>query len=602
VTGLFGKGWDHLSTLDQQVVELAKERSTPERRIIVSNQEDFFRDFEKTHGKDLPEFSAAFGNEWDLYIASVSELSARVKRSVEKLRTAEALAAMVAVKRPDFLNGREGARDLAFLNLGLFWEHGWTADGPILRSARAEWGRRIAAGVESYVDGLESDAAAALGALIPNSGAYPRFYVFNPLGWERTDYADFAWDGAGDVHVVDAATGRETPSQTVLLDWHVFGKGRRYLRVLAERIPPVGYRVFEVRPGKGAAASEPAATWRNGVFESALYRLRATPYGALTSLVDKAHGERELARTADGHAINDIGPGEGSITLENSGPVSATLRIDVKGPLARTTRITLSRANGRVDLRNEITENFADLRSWKFSFNVDAPDVWHEEVGAVIRARLTTDGGHYSPVHSRLDWLSLNHFAAISGRDGRGVTLSSPDLSFMRLGDSAVVEGVSKLDTATPRLSVLAGGQVDGPKLGVPAQGGDQYFLQRFALVPYTAYRAAESMRAALEHQNPLLAAPVTGGRGYPEFAYSFAALNDPDALLWALKPAEDGIGAGVIARVWNLSDAVKELTMTVAGSAKSTQVVTHIETPAGQTAAPTQSVKPRQMLTLLVK
>jgi alpha-mannosidase len=209
VIGLFGKGWDNLKTLDDDVVTLASTATTPDRKIIVSNEEDFFRDFEATHGRSLPVFSAAFGNEWDLYTASIPGISSRVRRAVEKLRTAEALATLVARRRPEFLKGRESARDFAFLNLGLFWEHNWTADGPIQRSARAEWGRRIAAGIESYVEELEADAAYALGGLIRNPGRARRFFVFNPLSWQRTDVADVPIDENTPAHVVDLETGAE---------------------------------------------------------------------------------------------------------------------------------------------------------------------------------------------------------------------------------------------------------------------------------------------------------------------------------------------------------------------------------------------------------
>src|SRR5205823_623341 len=109
--------------------------------------------------------------------------------------------------------------------------------------------------------------------------------------------------------------------------------------------------------------------------------------------------------------------------------------------------------------------------------NVSAPDVWHEEVGAVLRARPASQGGHYADKRSRVDWLSLGHFADMSG-GGMGVTLSSADLSFMKLGASTA----RSLDVATPQLAVLAGGQVDGASLGIPGKGGDSRFLQRFAL------------------------------------------------------------------------------------------------------------------------
>ncbi len=595
VTGIFGKGWDRLKTMDEEVVTAAKQRTSPQRRVIVSNEEDFFRDFEATHGKDLPNFSAAFGNEWDLYVASVSELSARARRATEKLRTAEALATLVSLKRPDFLKGREAARDLAFLNLGLFWEHNWTSDGPILRSARAAWGRRIVSEIEQYVDSLEADSAYALGAMIPKPGPHPRFYVFNPLSRTRSDFADIPYDGPEAINVFDAESGLSVPFQFVDHEWRTYGKGRRHLRILAQAIPSVGYRVFEIRPGAMPAFGN-AATFANGVFENPFYRLSVNQRGAITSLLDKS-SNRELAVN-----LNDLGDGIGELTLESTGPVSVTLKAQVRSPLARTTRITLYRAIPRIDIANEITENFSGTLAWNFHFNLVSPDVWHEEVGAIIRARLANDGGHYSPVHSRLDWLTLNHFAAISGAGGAGVAISSPDLSFMKLGASEIVNGVSKLDTSTPQISVLAGGQVDGARLGVPSQGGDNYFLQRFSLLPFDRFQASESMSFALEHQNPLRAALVTGGSGYPEKSHSFLALSNPDIILWALKPAEEGIGQGVVARVWNLSAGHRDFSLALASGISSARRVTHIETDIAAArlakARIIETIAPSQMLT----
>ena len=164
---------------------------------------------------------------------------------------------------------------------------------------------------------------------------------------------------------------------------------------------------------------------------------------------------------------------------------------------------------------------------------------------------------------------------------GVGVTLSNADCYFFRLGDSTP----TRLDTTTPRLSALVGGQVDGPDLGIPDQGGDAHFLQRFALRTHDAFDAAAAMRFALEHQNPLVAHPIErGATGYPETSFGLVSLSDPRTLLWALKPAEDGIGeAGVIARLWNLAaepvDATLRLTPGPIAAATET---THIETPIG--------------------
>src|SRR5207245_2433893 len=82
---------------------LAKQLSNDRRQVIVSNELDFFRDFEKNYASSLPGKAVTYGNEWDLYSASMSETSARVKRAVEKLRSAEMLASLVMLKYPGFM-------------------------------------------------------------------------------------------------------------------------------------------------------------------------------------------------------------------------------------------------------------------------------------------------------------------------------------------------------------------------------------------------------------------------------------------------------------------------------------------------------------------
>lgn len=446
--------------------------------------------------------------------------------------------------------------------------------------------------------------------LIDKRGSAERFYAFNPTSWPRTDFADLPYDGdkhqlAWPVHVVDLTTGKEVPAQIVKLRPLVFaGKGRQHLRILAKDVPPLGYKVFEIRPGKGSEELPLAAVAQGGVMENGLYRIEVAGRGAITSLADKSMGGREFVRVVDGRAVNDLGPGAGKVEVENAGPVSVTLTATATGPLPHVTRVTLFRDLRRIDIQNEITSNFSDVREWGFGINVRAPDVWHEEVGAVIRAKLSTDGGHYSPTHSRLDWLTLNHYAAMSGDDGAGIVLSSADLSFMKLGRSGVVDRVSNLDVATPLISVLAGGQVDGPKLGMVAQGGDSYFLQRFALRPHDRFDAVDAMKLALEHQNPLVTGFVRGGgkRSYPETSFSLVTISDPNVVLWALKPAEEGIGKGIIARVWNLSSSPRRFSLSLESGVSSAHRATHIETDieAGTVTggALSTSAAPSQMLT----
>ncbi|MGA2031342.1 MAG: hypothetical protein ABSG68_03730 [Thermoguttaceae bacterium] len=578
VKAAFGKGHDNLKTLTAEFESVARDKTTANRRVRNSNEIDFFQDFEATYGSKTPSYSAAFGNEWDLYPASMAEVSARVKRAIEKLRAAEAMAVLVSLKEPKFMLGHEAARDQAMMNMGLYFNHDWTGDGPVRRDTFRDWAKGVAAQIESYVGALHDDAATALGQMIRTSGTRPRFYVFNPLGWTRTDAADFACAGSGSIHVVDLLTGQEVPSQRITID------GKPHLRVLAADVPSVGYKVFEIRPGAGQPFPN-AATITGNQVENSVYALTVDGRGAITSLVDKTRGNRQFVRTIHGRAINDLGAGDGRLEVENMGPVSVTLKAVSSAVLAHTTRITLIRDSRRLDIRNEITQNFHSTGDspprWAFSFDLNSPNVWHEEVGAVIRARLLAAGGHYAPNHARYDWQTLNHFADISG-EGAGVTLANADCLFMKVGDSTL----TLLDTASPQISVLAGGLVDGESLGIHRQGGDSHFLQRFALQTHDAYREAEAMRFALAQQNPFVTGQVTGRRPFcPETTYSLLTISDPKVLLWSLKPAEDGIeSAGVAMRVWNLADGPGMFTAAMGSPGiAAVKHTTHIETPIGE-------------------
>jgi alpha-mannosidase len=158
------------------------------------------------------------------------------------------------------------------------------------------------------------------------------------------------------------------------------------------------------------------------------------------------------------------------------------------------------------------------------------------------------------------------------------MTLSNADLAFAKLGNSTH----TKLDTQTPQIHVLAGGQVDGSWLGIRGQNGQSSFLQRFALKPHDGYNAAQSMRFALEHQNPLVTGAIISKKEslMPEKEFALLKVADPNVLLLALKVSEEGITNGIVARLWNLSNTATDTSISMPLGIGSAQQVTHIETP----------------------
>ncbi|MFN7913711.1 MAG: FlgD immunoglobulin-like domain containing protein, partial [Vicinamibacterales bacterium] len=443
--------------------------------------------------------------------------------------------------------------------------HDWTADGPVPRATRAQFQRDQLALMERYVNTLQADALAALAADVVQPGGAERHLVFNPLSWSRTDAVDLATSVAAPRRVVDVATGAEVRSQTV---------SAGVVRVLAADVPSVGYRVYEVQPVAPAAWSD-AATVTLPVMDNGLYGVTLGNRGHLPSVVDHRDGDRNLV--ASGSWLNDLNAGTGTVTLESTGPVSTTLRVSAASVPPHTTRVTLYSGVDRVDVDNTITANFSGTQEYFWRFNLASPTVRHEEVGMIANAARAAAGGDYADANARTDYLTFGHFADFS-EAGRGVTLSNADCSFFQLGNSTT----TTLDANSPQIRATVGMQVDGVTYGIANQGGDTQFRNRFAIRRHGAYDPAAAMRMALEHQNPLVGARMTGGPSAPLPADTLAFVRMPsaDVLLWALKPAEEGIASGVIARVWNLSNAPATfaLSLPTLGDIVATRT-THVET-----------------------
>lgn len=587
VLGAFGQGWDDKLTLNSDIRDFVWKRKPDEHEVRVSNTIDFFEQFETQQAPLLQDFSAAFGNDWDIQPASIAEVSARVKRALIKLRAAEAMAAFVALENPKFKEDAttKRARELAFLNLGLYFEHDLTVTG--FAQERLDWQKRLVDEIDRYVQALHVDAASALGALIKKSGNATRFFVFNPLGWERTDVANIPWTDNEPVHVIDLTTGEEVPSQFVPTSVKPTA-----LRILASAVPSAGYKVFEVRPGKGLGTST-TLTHQDTTIANEHYRITLSGRGAITSMQPASGGGLEFVKESSPLKFNDLttdpnsksAAGNGTVSLEGGvGPVSVTLRAVRREIPAHTVKVTLYRGIPRVDIENTVTENFGNTpHYWAYhTAFAESPDTHHEEVGAILVAKLTSDAGHYSPVAARYDLLTMNSFVTMTGKIGNtsaGLTLSNTDGLFFRLGNSTP----HNLDTMTPSFHPLLGGKFTG----LDSQGHETRFLQRYALRAHTAYSPVSAMRFAQEHQNPFVVGAVTGGKVYPEDTASLLQVDNPNVLLWALKVHDDGIAKGLVARVWNLATRPQSYTLSTMASMKEARRITHIETDDATLTAP---------------
>jgi alpha-mannosidase len=328
-----------------------------------------------------------------------------------------------------------------------------------------------------------------------------------------------------------------------------------------------------------------AATVSGEYISNVHYRLRLSPSGAITEIEDKQAG-RQLVKVIDGKYLNDVGVSnvnEGQpVVVENAGPVSVTLKAVSPVPVPHTVRVTLfANSRSHIEIEDSIQANFNDVKTWAFSFNLTNPTTRHEELGAILTAKKEMRGGHYAAQNARLDWQTFNHFADLSELN-YGVTLSNVDCSFFKLGKSTV----DSLWEQSTQLSALAGGQVDTKLedkgvLGIFGQNGQTQFAYAFALTTHqTDFDPVVAMKFSLEHQNPLVTGLITGSLDtYPSPTFSLLNTGDPSVLLWSLKPSEDGIRQGVIARFWNMNSKPVTPALTTAKPIQRAWQTTHIET-----------------------
>ncbi len=538
VAAAFGKGWDNIHNYSYDLVWGLSHRTMPGTKLYLSNQVDFFRHFESIYGSSLPEVLLSYGNEWDLNLATLGEVSGRLKRSMEKLRTAEALAVIASNGKNHMFENLKSIKEDFLYALGVYNLHGWTADGPINRHDFATYMRKQQEKVTAYVDTLFSAAVSQMENRVNSGGVDNVVYVFNSLNRERDGFVDIPAEK-------DYNSLRDLVSGDLVAGVVMSEEGKRVLRVRVEDIPSVGYKLFKLETGKSETA-ENVFRFSGNKIETPFYSVKISKAGAISSLFDKRLKKEWANGLLNNPGSRNIESGDKIRILEkDNNHISLICRSG--DPVKHESIITFYADDPRIDFRNTIMQNFDSVLHWSFAFNIDAPEVWHEEVGAIIKAKTASAGGHYADRMARYDYLSLNHFLNV-GNNRESITLSNSDCLFFRLGNSTP----SFLDQNSSVVHILIGGQVN-ENLGMIRQDGDTLFHQSFSILPHgRSFNAGESMRFSLEHQNPLFAAKAGTTGDLSEKKYSLMTNDNKDLILWTLKPGEDD---GVAMRFWNMDE-----------------------------------------------
>lgn len=537
---------------------------------------------EKDFGGKIPILRGDLGCFWEDGFGSDSAYTAMHRANQRRITAAETLGVVPALVDPD-LRPDEGLLRAAWHNQILFDEHTWTFAGATTQPESTQtvtqtWLRQSRA-LEARREIVESTERSWAQFIPFIARAASSVAVFNSLSWKRSGLVDL--DLNDSTEIVDPASGKIVPAEVDSIGKGAklagFGAGYRKVRFLAEDVPPVGVKVYELRPGKTAEESLPAK-YPGEVVENQFYRVTLDPTSAsVRSIFDRELG-RELVDDAspyrfgeylyvtgaddmphnslyrykagplpqlEAHApsggriesIRDLPEGT-KITMTSSAVNTPALRIEILLP-RNEKKILLSYSLSKTKVLTKESVYFAfPFRTQNPSFGFSLQTAW------VDPAKDQLPGVNK-------EWFAVTDWAAV--HDARFAAAVIPlDAPLVTFGD--IVRGKWTTDFAPGNGTIFSWAMNNywGTNF-VAWQGGDFQF--RYAVTSSRSFDPEGLTRFGREEMTPLEASPVAGTifqAHAPKSALSFLTIDNPSLAESTWKMAEDG--DGTILRLQNIS------------------------------------------------
>src|SRR5216684_3384347 len=338
--------------------------------VISANAEQMFLDITPSQAARLPRFTG----EMELTNHSAGSLTSQAyqKRWLRK----EELLADVAEKTSIAAEWL-GARTYPLQRLNDAWTlvmgghfHDIAAGTATPKAYEFAWNDDVIA--MNQFAGVFRNATEAVAAALNTETKGVPLVVFNSLNVAREDIVEASVNFPGGmpkaVHV-SASDGREVPAQ--------ISNGKV---LFVAKVPSVGYAVYDLQPGAGAAAASELQASENSI-ENQYYRVKLNADGDVASIFDKAIGKELLAAPAR-LAISYDNPeqwpawnmdwdqeqaepkayvgGPARIRLVESGPVRVAVEVSRESAgskFVQTIRLSAGDAGKRVEFANTIDWN-----------------------------------------------------------------------------------------------------------------------------------------------------------------------------------------------------------------------------------------------------
>jgi alpha-mannosidase len=413
-----------------------------------------------------------------------------------------------------------------------------------------------------------------------SAGSIP-VLLFNTLGWQRSGLVEFsvqlAESGSNGISVLDGKN-HVVPSEVLSSDRRT---NTYRLLVHAADVPPVGYALLHVVPGKRAFASDLRVSGLT--MENARLKVVVDPVsGCITSLYDKKSHFESLAPRACGNQLEvfrdkpsgddawNIDPGTldhftplvraDAVQLLEKGPFRAVIRVSRTWQSSKFVQdITLYSDADQVDVVNDVDwhETHVLLKA-AFPLAASSRKATYEIPFGTIERPTTREN---SWEQAKFEVPALRWGDLGNGQHG-----------FSLINDSKYgydCEG------NVLRISLLRSPVSPDPL----ADRGHQTF--RYALYPHASdWKAALTVRRGYEYNDPLWAMQVNPHTGDLPPVHSFLQLSASNVVLTAFKKAEDA--DGLILRFYEWAGESEDVKIHVPAGAKSATLTNLMEKPVG--------------------
>lgn len=425
---------------DQLMPEVIREwnKKYDSPRFRIATAQEFFEDFEREYGDELPSYGGDMTPTWEDGAESTARETSMNRESASRLAQTQTLWSML--KASD--SYPEDKFEEAFKNTVLFSEHTWGASAsgpqPFSKFTIELWNKK-----KSFADSADVQSRRLLaGALAGLEGAGEYIHVINTNLWPRTDAVRTCLRYMENKKLVDE-TGVEVPFQSLSDGTGIF---------IAENVPALGSRVFRIVPlGRGRKSSgEHMPMAVDNVLDNGLVRATIDRNIGTISSFRKASDDFEYvsegglndylytARVgADPRGIERVR----SVDIVENGPVMATIRVvsDAPGCNSLTRDVTIYRGIDRVDILNVVDKkdvlDFENVR-FVFPFNFPHPDVAFDLAMSEVhpeREQLAGVNKQYYCVQNGLSVGDLEHGVCLTTIDAPMVELGTPSGEDYRL-------------------------------------------------------------------------------------------------------------------------------------------------------------------------